>query len=66
MKKQNLKSLSLNKRKVSNLLDTEIVGGTSQVTGYPTSTELTILACTLRCGGTTGPAPSTVPACYDK
>ena len=61
MKKQKLSSLALNKNKVSNLTEGLLIGGTSSITGYPTSTELTIIACTLRCGGTTGPAPSGNP-----
>lgn len=55
MKKRGIKNLSLNKNKVSNLIDAQLKGGTSG------STELTYFACTLRCGGTTGPAPSANP-----
>jgi len=70
MKKQKLSSLALNKNKVSNLTEDLLVGGNTSSghsnTGYPTSTELTILACTLRCGGNTGPRPSGSPACNDK
>jgi hypothetical protein len=71
MKKQSLKSLVLNKNKVSTLTESLILGGdnstvSSSVTGYPTSTALTILACTLQCGGATGPAPSGNPTCNIK
>ena len=72
MRRKNLKSLALNKNKVSNLTD-RVLGGsntltstTFSVTGYPTSTQLTDIACTLNCGGTTGPAPSGTPDCKKK
>ncbi|WP_046755101.1 hypothetical protein [Kordia jejudonensis] len=67
MKKQHLKSLSLNKNKISNLVDNEVKGGlVSDNTFCPGSVRFCSFACTLACGNTTGPAPSTVPACYDK
>ena len=71
MKKQSLKTLALNKNKVSTLTQSMILGAdnstvSSSVTGYPTSTDLSIIACTLACGGTTGPVPSDSPDCKDK
>lgn len=62
MKRKSLKSLELNKSKVSNLVNFQLTGGISG------STELTILACTLRCEGgtTTGPKPSGTPDCKKK
>jgi hypothetical protein len=65
MKKQNLKSLSLNKSKISSLVDNQLKGG-EFTTIIPSSVRFCSFACTLQCGGTTEPAPSTVPACYDK
>jgi len=62
MKNQNLKTLALNKSKISSLIDSQVKGGT----GIPTSTELSIMACTLRCGGNTGPKPSGTPNCKKK
>lgn len=67
MKKQNLKSLSLNKSKISSLIDNELKGGAlSDNTFCPSSVRFCSFGCTLACGNTTDPAPSTVPACYDK
>ena len=71
MKKQTLKSFALNKNKVSNLTEGLLLGGSTSSgasnTGYPTSTALSILGCTLQCGGgTTGPAPSGEGACNKK
>lgn len=60
MKRKGLKALKLNKKRISNLLDTQLRGGVSG------STELTALACTLRCGGNTGPKPSGTPDCQKK
>ncbi|WP_298521030.1 hypothetical protein [uncultured Kordia sp.] len=60
MKRKSLKTLKLNKSKVSNLIDAQLRGGISG------STELTALACTLRCGGNTGPKPSGNPDCEKK
>lgn len=49
MKKQNLKSLALNKSKVSNLVDSQVKGGTP----VPSSVRFCSFACTLACTGTT-------------
>lgn len=65
MKKKNLKSLNLNKKSISIIENSvEVKGGSL---GCPSgSIRFCSFGCTLACGNTTDPAPSTVPACYDK
>jgi len=60
MKRKGLKTLKLNKKRISNLLDTQLKGGVSG------STKLRSLRCTLRCEGNTGPKPSGTLDCWKK
>lgn len=78
MKRKSLKSLGLNKSKVSSLTSQLLIGGddtlptssldTAGNTGTPTSTQLTDIACTLAgCPGPISEAPSQHPGgCKDK
>ncbi|MEM6719170.1 MAG: hypothetical protein AAF611_07650 [Bacteroidota bacterium] len=77
MKRKSLKTLGLNKSKVSSLSAQLLTGGddtvptsslaTSGVTGTPTSTQLTDIACSLACTGPISGSPSAHPGgCKDK
>ncbi|WP_298418847.1 hypothetical protein [uncultured Kordia sp.] len=60
MKKLNLKTLALNKKNISSLTEGQLLGGSS----IPLTSYCTRISAT--CTANTQPAPSTVPACYDK
>ncbi|AXG69565.1 hypothetical protein KORDIASMS9_01788 [Kordia sp. SMS9] len=78
MKRKSLKSLGLNKSRISSLTSQSLIAGddttvptsslaTAGNTGTPTSTELTDIACSVACTGPISEAPSNYPGgCKDK